>query len=270
MSLNLNRLLLYLMFGLLMVVGGCEAISDFPENGNNARVPVIEAVITSKNEPQKIKVSYTATLGSDSSSIPIENAIVRVWNNQGDTVNFHHAGTGEYYSPKFAAEEGKSYTLQVKTPFFTAVSVSEAMPVKTIDSIYCRLENVKDSTYHVFLNAGKVDPSTTSYYIVQAYKGSELITKGDELWILEDKYLDNINDLEVFYEFKHGDTLYFELQSLTKPLFNYYSALKSLLVLDQLYSQNYKSNPPKLFTGDADVLGFFQVSMVSRKRIVIK
>ncbi|NJO70473.1 MAG: hypothetical protein HC830_15370, partial [Bacteroidetes bacterium] len=57
---------------------------------------------------------------------------------------------------------------------------------------------------------------------------------------MEDKYLDNLNNLEMFYQFKYGDTLDIELQTLTKALFDYYTELQKILGYDQLYSQNYK------------------------------
>lgn len=266
MSLNLNRNITGLLLSFIAFVWSCEQVSDLPDSGQNVEMPVIEATITNKNEVQRVKISYTSSLNSNMSR-PVENALVRVWTNAGDTFIFLHQDSGEYQSESFAVEFGKIYTLTVETPDFKAVAVSEAMPVNPIDSLYCRLKNIKSSSYHVFLNAGTVDPVTVRYYLIQAYKQGKLLTKGDEIWLIEDKFLDDLNNLELLYDFHAGDTLDFELQSLTKPLFNYYTFLQNLFLNNQLFSHNYRLNPPVLFTGN--VLGYFQVSMVSRKRIII-
>lgn len=266
MSSNLNRF--YQILFVISLLWACEEISDFPESGNDIKIPVVEAILTSNSGTHEVNISYTTFLNDTVSSRSVENASVKVWTDSGDTIVFLHMKNGIYKSKPFAVEAEKQYTLHVETPDFKVTSISKPEPVKIIDSLYYRLENSKDSTYHVYLNAGSIDPQNTRYYLIQAFRNNKLVTKGDEIWIFEDKYLDNLNNIEMFHNFKYGDTLDIELQSLTKPVYDYYSALLNILVYNQLSSQNYITNPPKLFK--ENVLGYFQVSMVSRRRIIVK
>ncbi|NJO70472.1 MAG: DUF4249 family protein [Bacteroidetes bacterium] len=122
------------------------------------KIPVIEAIITSKNEAHTVVLSYSTTLNHTGKVNFIENASVKVWTEMGDTIIFYHLENGEYQSKPFAAEADKQYTLCVENADFKATSITKPCPVKQIDSLYCKVINPKDSTYHVFLMPDQSTP----------------------------------------------------------------------------------------------------------------
>lgn len=268
MSLNLNRFILFVALpGLL---AGCEEIVDFPEESHYTKLPVVEALLTNRFEPQRVRVSYTSALSDSLSCVPVSNANVLIYSDKGDTAVFSYESNGWYVSQPFSAEVGKLYTLYVETGGMITRSYSELIPEKTIDSLYYKRDfkgKTSDTIYHIYLNAGEIDSSDVRYYILQAFINSKDVTRGDEMWIFDDKYLYDMENIELPADIRPRDTVDIELHTLTKPMYDYFLGYANILFADQMVNQNYRVNPPLMF--DQQVLGYFKVSAVSRKRIIV-
>lgn len=272
MNLNLNKpypIISAVTTAFLILITGCEEITDFPGMSESEVRPVVEAVLTSKPEVQQVRVSYSTSLNDSLSSTAFEDAVVKIYTDQGDTVIYEYAGDGLYKSKPFCALEGKKYTLEVIMGNLVTRSISEIVPVKNIDSLYYKIyqKTKKDTLFHVFINAGQVDPAQVKYYLVQLYKNDTLVTTGNQIWSFHDKYMMNLNDIELPENLRRGDTVDLELQTITKSMYDYYYLFSHNIFSEGLTDQNYRTNPPEMF--DKNVLGYFQVSAVSRKRIVI-
>lgn len=270
MSLNLNKHLIKIsgIVAFVVVISGCQTINDFPKETNIKRFLAVESTFTTREEEQKVRVSYTAFLSDSASSTPIENAEVSIVSDQGEFIRFDYFENGWYISSNpCAAVEGRKYTLQIKTDSLIVTSTSGTEPVRNIETLYYKpLKN--NTAFHVFANAGSVDPKNVKYYMCQMYVNDSLITSGSQIWAISDKYLTTLNNFELPWDVHHGDTVDVELQTLTQGAYDYYLTFSKEMQGSGLSYLYYKTNPPTMF--NTFVLGYFQVSAVSRKRIVIE
>lgn len=261
------RFLVIILF--LGIIIGCESVVDFPAITNGVRYPVIEAVITNLNEAQKVRVSYTTALDDSLSSLPVSNAHVFVYSNVGDTVVYHYTEDGWYASDPFYAVAGKTYTLTVSIDSAIFNTPGSIIPMHGIDSLYAKHvpDSNKDSAYFVSFNAGGVDPDFTRYYQINIYKNDSLLTGGTNIAVFSDEFLTALNGINLPFTYLRKDTVVIELFSISKEMFDYYLSLTTNIFSLNYRSSGYQTNPPQMFGISA--LGYFQVSAVDKKQIII-
>ncbi len=254
----------------LTIMTGCESVVDFPNLPQAPEYPVIEGLLTDQDEVQKIRVSYTTALDDSVSSRPVNNATVYVFSDAGDTAVYHYTVNGWYASSPYHADPGKTYTLYVNTGNASYTAKGALISMNGIDSIYARrLPNVdKDSAYFTFINAGAVDPTVTRYYQINLYKNDSLLTGGTNIAVFNDKYLSALRAINLPYAFSKNDTVTLELYSLSKAMFSYYESLTINVFSLNFVNSGYRTNPPQMFSKFA--AGYFQVSAVDKKQIVIR
>lgn len=251
---------------------GCEQIVDFPDNKKEyEKRLVVEGFLTDIFEEQKVRVTYTLPLSDSLSCEVVPNAKVMIYSNSGDTVFLTYKEDGWYKSAPFSAQITKQYTLEVQIGDFVTKSVSDCLPGQQLDSLYFkryRLSVGKDTVYHIYFNAGLTDPNINRYYMVEVFRNKKKLTEGDEVWTFSDKNLTSLSNIEIPAETHLGDTVDVELHSLTAPMFHYFSQYSEVIFSDIIVNQNYRENPPIMF--DQKVLGYFKVSSVHSKRIIIE
>ncbi|MBN1145464.1 MAG: DUF4249 domain-containing protein [Bacteroidales bacterium] len=261
------------LFGMALLTvlfTGCENLIGFPDIPNHTPVPVIEAVLTNEPVVQRVKVSYSVSLSDTNSCRPLEDALVRVISNDGDTLEYFHQSKGWYHSAVFAAAPGIIYRLEVVIGGETYSSTGEVIEMNGIDSLHCRYDEESafgDAGYYVYMNAGRV-MDDTRYYIIDASRNDTLKTNGSEIWIFSDNLVESINNIKLPLSFTENDSVTIELYSISKTMYDYYYKLAYEVLNLNLSNISYRTNLPQLFHPAA--LGYFQVSAVSRKAIVIK
>jgi hypothetical protein len=275
MNLNLeNSAKLHLIYPAMLTVFlclGCEELVDFPLIPDHVPIPVIEAILTDQPEKQWVRVSESVGINDSLTCSTIEDAMVRIISEAGDTVFYDYQANGWYVSPVFAALPGMGYTLEVSMHEITYRSSGEVVALGGLDSVYYRYlpeTGVADSAYYVFFDAGRAFPSDTRYYVINAYRNQELLTHGSELWIFNDKYVQTVNNLKLPTACHVNDTMHIELCSLSRDMFDYYRIMYAEMFSVDISNISYRTNLPQLFEPAA--LGYFQVSAVSRRAIVIK
>lgn len=249
---------------------GCESLIGFPDIPDHQPVPVIEAILTNEPVVQKVKVSYSVSLSDSNSCQPIEDALVRVISDAGDTLEYTHHSKGWYHSVVFAAAPGVIYMLEVVIGGEIYRSTGEVIEMNGIDSLYSQYDEesvFSDAGYYVYMNAGEV-MHDTRYYSINASCNDTLKTIGGEIWIFSDDLVESINNIKLPLSFAGNDSVTIELFSLSKAMYDYYYKLAYEVLNLDLSNISYRTNLPKLFQPAA--LGYFQVSAVSRKAIVIK
>lgn len=254
---------------LLALVSGCESIVNFPEIPTPVRYPVIEAVLTNQNEAQKLRISYPTALNDSLNSLPVSNARVYVFSDSGDTFIYHYMSNGWYASDPFHAIPAKTYTLNIQIDSSSFMASGSLIPLNGIDSLYFKhLPNAEtDSAYFVYANAGAVDPTITKYYQINIYRNDSLLTGGTNIAIFNDKFLNALNEIKLPFTYSRNDTVLLELFSLSKEMYSYYEALTINIFSLDFINIGYRTNPPQIFNKLA--LGYFQVSAVDRKKIII-
>ncbi|MFO7370497.1 MAG: DUF4249 domain-containing protein [Bacteroidales bacterium] len=253
-----------------MLFTGCENLIGFPDIPDHQPVPVIEAILTNEPVVQKVKVSYSVSLSDSNSCRPVEEALVRVISDAGDTLEYSHQSAGWYHSGVFAASPGVIYRLEVVIGGEMYSSTGDVIEMNGIDSLHCHYEEesaLGDAGYYVYMNAGEV-MDDTRYYIINASCNDTLKTIGSEIWIFNDDMAESINKTKLPLSFNEGDSVTIELFSLSKAMYDYYYKLAYEVLNLDLSNISYRTNLPQLFQPAA--LGYFQVSAVSRKAIVTK
>jgi hypothetical protein len=271
-AMNKQRLYYLLCLPVLIVFcPRCESVVDFPEILNHTPCPVIEAILTDQAEVQKVRVSYSVALDDSLASRPIEDARVRMISMAGDTVKYAYSADGWYESPVYAALHGIAYSLEVEIENVIYRSWGEVAEMNGIDSLYSRHVNgssEQDTGIFVFFDAGQAFQEDTRYYLINLIHNNTLVTLGSELWIFNDKYVENINGIKLQHLFNENDTVVMELCSLSKDMFDYYFKLAFEVLGLNLSNISYRANLPQMFQPAA--LGYFQVSAISRREIVVK
>jgi hypothetical protein len=262
---------LLLLAAMLTGCYSCEQIIDFPESTDSEALPVIEAVLIDRPEVQKVRVSYSATLSDSSAYHLVADAQVRVISGEGDTVTYSYDSDGWYFSPVYAAKAGVAYTLEVTTGEVTYRSSAPVIAMNGIDSLYSKYQEAwegEPAGYYVYINAGSANREDTHYYQINFTCNDTLKTVGSELWLFSDLYAERIDNLKLPVPLSENDSVTVELLSLSADMYNYYYKLIYEVLNLNLSNISYRTNLPFLFEPAA--LGYFQVSSVSRKTIVIE
>ncbi len=104
----------YFILSLLAgLIGSCEYTTQWEINPSERRV-VVDALLTSENKPQLVKIFYSSSdLNADPE--PISGAQIQIKGATG-VINFTESNTnpGYYYSPAFIVSTGIDYTLVVE------------------------------------------------------------------------------------------------------------------------------------------------------------
>ncbi len=267
-----ERFLACLLSMILMAAlfSGCENLIGFPDIPDHQAVPVIEAILTNEPVVQKVRVSYSVSLSDSNACLPVENALVRVISDAGDTLEYFHQTSGWYHSAIFAAAPGVIYRLEVVIGDEIYHSTGDVIEMNGIDSLYCQYKEesaIEDAGHYVYLNAGE-SMYDTRYYIINASCNDTLRTIGGEMWMFSDDLVESINNIKMPLTFAEGDSVTIELFTLSKAMYDYYYKLAYEVLNLDLSNISYRTNLPQLFQPNA--LGYFQVSAVSRKSIVVK
>jgi hypothetical protein len=250
---------------------GCQDIYDFPEKDKYKKYPVIEALLTNNAEYQKIRVSFSTQFEDSLSCEPIADALVKIIDITGDTVIFQYSENGWYTNNKIIALPEKEYKLLVQIGPTVYQASSTMIPVNGLDSISYSYHNKKsenDSAYYPVLYAGISDPNNPKYYQLHLYKNHKLISEANNTLLSSDIATFSLNGVELPFDFAKGDTIDVELYSLTPEMYDYYTYIFSVLLFYNDNDLDYRTNPPIQFSPNA--LGYFQVSMLSHKRLIIK
>jgi hypothetical protein len=256
---------------LLFLYTGCEEVYDFPNTRQYKKIPVIEAVITDQSGHQKVKVSYTVLFNDSVSDEPITDALVEIISIAGDTVSFRYTENGCYTNDTFVAMPGIQYTLLIRIDTTIYRSTALLVPANGLDSLsysFYKKTISEDSAYYLKLFAGPTDPDNPKYYQIQIYRNNKLFTSGNNFLLLSDLAASSLDGIEIEYGFTKNDTLDVELYSLTREMFYYYVYVFNYILYNGNIGLDFKTNPPIHFVPKA--LGYFQISALSRKSIIMR
>lgn len=125
----MNKLLF--LIGVAVVISSCETKLDLSEISGRNRL-VVNALINDQDKIE-IQVSKTISLGSNAAVEFINNAVVTVTDENGNSVGFtYNVGTDKYENLVFRAVAGKFYSINVKAPDFDEVYADMVMPAKAL------------------------------------------------------------------------------------------------------------------------------------------
>lgn len=275
----MNRILYIIAFLSIFIFSSCQDVIelDIPESEKRL---VVDSWLSNVQNIQTVKLKYTGPY-FDSTAIPVvSGATVTIYDNQGNVFNMTEGEAGSYHND-FIPQVGSFYTLEIETPdgekFISNPEKMEAVP--EMEELYYEYKEktlFDEEGYYVFI--GFNDPEgVMNFYRWKLYLNDELKNAPFDLIISDDGLYDGAEVYDVQYNedpLIPGDKVKIEMYSLTKEAYNYLN-----LVREQITSGRglfdappavVKGNMKKVNNPDEIVLGYFGVSEVDTKEIVIE
>ncbi|MFT7149798.1 MAG: hypothetical protein ACI82Q_001658 [Nonlabens sp.] len=242
------------------------------ETGDLDERVVIEGLVTDQ-ENHFVKLTRTRSFYSTGPAEAIENAIVSVSDDIGNTYQFVHNPSGNlaengFYYPvnSFKGQVGAVYALDVQVDGEQYTAQEELLPVTTIDSltVIINLEELEDPDeegrfFNVLFYASEPQ-DRKDQYLFKFYRDGEIVRDFQtDIYFTDDALLgERIDDLEIAGFYAEGDLVTVEMYSLTQEAYVFYSDLFNLLNNDGGLFSPPPANPRTNLSNGA--LGYFQVS----------
>ncbi|HYG18562.1 MAG TPA: DUF4249 domain-containing protein [Ohtaekwangia sp.] len=245
---------------------------------------VIEGLVTDAEGYQFVKISRTVGFYATGTTPRVTDAQVLVKDDLGNEYPFvhnprSHIDSAGIYVPEFpfTGEIGRTYTLNVTVGETLYAAEDKLLPVIPVDSLNYRFseeeaEDPKDpgKVYELLLFA-REPQDEANYYLFKFYRNGAL-TYYDEtdIYYSDDKFLaENIDGIASPVYYAIQDTGRVEAYSMSRAGYIYYGDLFSLLNNDGggMFGSIPGSPRTNLSNG---ALGFFQVSAIKSKEIILK
>lgn len=117
-----------------LALAGCEKVVDLKYKGNQSRI-VIEGNITNEAGPYWVKITRSIALPETGTYSTIDNAVVTISDNAGNSETLTAQGNGAYRTASLTGIEGRTYTLTVIADNQTYTAQSTMPQRVSFDSI---------------------------------------------------------------------------------------------------------------------------------------
>jgi hypothetical protein len=277
----MKRIAKLLFSCLALLTAGCDVPIDL-DLDQTQPVVSIEALLTDRPGKQYVRLTLSTDFYSQSRPQSISNAIVTLKDDHGESVSFiHYQGTdtdsaGMYFPPAgYAGKVGRTYTITIQAQGSVYEATDKLLRVTSIDSlayrpnIYAVQDPPPDGKTYELLVYAKEPQNTKDYYMVKYYRNDSLTYRGDtDVYVLDDYGIgEDINGIPSSVLFAISDKAGLEMYSLSRDGFLFYNDLVTIMNSDGGMFSPPPANPRTNFNGR--VLGFFQVSAVSSREVVL-
>lgn len=270
------RKICYFCLTVVMLTSACREIIDLELPGDGSQL-VIQGFLTYwKDAPQKnncaVILSTTGNYYDENTFNPVTTATVKVTDHSNNITYLlsplkNHPGL--YQNAAMPIDSGHTYSLQVHYNQQEYEATGTVLPVAELDSFsyqYQEKRPFQKEGYYFYFSGRTPKERGINYYRFLIYKNDSLYNQPRDYLIQHDEFLkEKIDTLQLAnYAFDAGDTVYIEMYSLNKNIYEYYNELLELLYNDGgLFSsppRNPTSNINNVTNPERPPLGFFQVS----------
>lgn len=253
---------------LVVILTSCETVVDLKYNNNQSKV-VIEGNITNEAGPYFVKVTKSISLSNTGSYPTIDNAIVTLSDDAGNSETLIAQGNGVYKTNVLAGVAGRTYTLSVTAEGQTYIAQSTMPQPVPFDSI--KVEEVGSANEKEYnLIPLYNDPVTegNNYRFVVSVNNKILnqqFVQNDELKNggVNSLKLEINNDL---VKFEPNDSVALVMQCVDKNVALYYKTLA--LIADSGPGGGSTPNNPRTNISNG-ALGLFSAHTVQKKSVVL-
>jgi len=262
----MKNILLIILFSWLLF--SCEDIIEVELRSSEPTI-VIEGVINNDSGPYQVRISKSTDYYYPGIYPAVENALVQISDNQGNTEVLREDKPGLYLAEALVGIEQRSYTLNVTAgdqDYYAESFMPQAVPLDSLEIEFFPGGSLFDEGYlvHCFFT----DPvETGNNYRLIAYSNG---VNDENFYLVDDKFT-NGNPMELIIfspENVAGDTLLIELHSIDRKVYEYYNTL-SIIVTEQ--GGGNPANPGNPTTNLSNgSLGYFGALAISRDTIVIQ
>ena len=158
---------------LLLLVIACEDAIHLPLSSMDAKLVVVEGILTNENISHQIKLSQTYK-EQNGNIMPISGALVKV--TEGNNIyplTEIPIGSGEYYTPVMRAVFGKIYTLSIQYQGKEYTASDSPVPVEPMRPLQDQHEN---NQYALILNPYGQNPNFIDHNI--SWENTDACTSG--------------------------------------------------------------------------------------------
>lgn len=167
---------------LLFISFSCTKEVPYP-NVNSKKYPVISAFINQNGI--KAKAIWSNSVNEKFTTLPIENAIIKLFENDNLIGELQHNSNGTYTYSGFTPTEGAEYNITINIPEQEELSAKTIMPYKVIPNenyMISQNYNGRSSVFQIF----KDPEEQTNYYLstirTKLFKDKSTIEKSIEIY----------------------------------------------------------------------------------------
>lgn len=260
-----NYFFYLMLFITIISFGACETVIDVNLKDTKPAI-VIEANVTDNVEPQTVIISQTKPFNQNNTIVPVSQAIVTAFDEDGNHHQFLEAGPGKYVSEPFAGVSGKKYTMQVNVNG-TLYTASSIMPQKVLlDSLSLTELSFFNSTKKYVQVHFKDPGGVPNQYNYVLYVNDEI---RNAYYVDNDRFNDGKNVTNTIFnadpELKKGDRIMVDFQCIDEPIYRYFFTLAQ--IAGNGGPPTAPANPDSNF--DNGALGYFSAHTSQKKSNVI-
>lgn len=254
----------YIVFilGLIALVqfNSCEKVIHVDLDEIDQKV-VIEGVILNGDTVQRVRITRTTSFENSSGAPAIDNAVVTVSDNLGNSGVFTSIGNGWYELSGYPGVPGRTYGISVLVDGQTFTATSQMPDLVPIDSLYVEFYPFGTDTFTTLVPAHFDPAGIANYYQFHVTKNG-VREKG--IFLQDDQFTDgNLTVQPLFLsEIALNDTIEVTMFCVDKPVWDYFNQL-SVNASNSTTPANPKSN----FTGGC--LGYFSARTSSTKSLIV-
>jgi len=268
------KVLFYLPLCFVLIFASCTKVIDINLNASSPKL-IIEGSINDQANSCMVSLSKSVNYNESNTFPTVSDAIITISDNLGNATTLTETSPGVYTDIAFQGVASRVYTLTVNSEGITYTGISEMPAAVSIDSI------AEDSVSGGFFGQGNNKTRKfveVSYFdppgVVNFYRFVEVINHKttNNIMVSSDELRDgNYITRRIGQRdstLVKGDTVTIRLQSIDKPVYNYFDQL------DQTLSTGFggltatPANPVSNI--DNGALGYFNAYSVREKKIVIK
>jgi len=251
-----------------LIVSGCEKTIDLTYKTNSSRI-VIEGNVSNQSGPYSVRITRSVSLPETGSYPTIDNALVSISDDAGNTETLAPRGNGLYQAAAPAGVEGRAYTLTVRSGDQTYTAQSTLPQRVSFDLIKIEsIVSMGETEYNIIPVYTDPVAKGNNYRFVVSVNGklvNQHFIQNDDVknGVVNTQRLE-INNDDV--KLKPGDVVAIQMQCVDTNVALFYKTL-ALMTDSGPGGGTTPNNPPANISNGA--LGIFSAHTIEEKSVTI-
>lgn len=245
---------------LAIALFSCEKVINVDLNDEDSKV-VIEGMFTAGETTHQVVITKTLNFDEAEPYPIVDNAVVTVTDNLGNSQVLNYTGNGVYEATGYAVVEGRTYTLTAVVDGVTYTAQSTVPTAVALDQLLPLSFQFGPDTVNAVIPL-RMDPAgVKNFYQFNLFNNGERVSG---IYLQDDAFSDGIQVQQPIFDnegsYESGDTAFVEMYCIDEPVYNYFFAL----------AQNQTAtpaNPTTNFSGGC--LGYFSARTKDTASVVI-
>lgn len=218
-----SHILFLLPIFILFSFFSCQKVIELDLNDENEKI-IIEGIVNKDSTEHYVLVRKTINFDDNSTLPTIDDAVVTISDNFGNSQILTLISPGKYKTTNFIGVEGRTYTLNVSYDGINYISNSTMPNNVEIDSIM--LQEFSFGVEPVYFPIPvRLDPfGVKNYYNFNLYKNNKRI---DGIYLQDDEYSDGVEIMQPVFggEYLSKDSLKLEMFCVDQFVYKYFYTL---------------------------------------------